>query len=79
MGDYEDYHMIATDGQRVAGMIHAGGIYADHPPQWLIYITVADLAASMGSRIDQRIMDSAIAEPGSGPPVGGSPVARVAT
>jgi len=48
MGDYEDYAMVSpADGRGVAGICHARGANAGLPPQWLIYITVADLDESM--------------------------------
>ena len=48
MGDYSDYCMLMpAEGEAVAGVCHARGSNADMPPQWLIYITVADLDASL--------------------------------
>lgn len=47
MGDYADYSMTAEDGMPVAGVCHARGPNAHLPPQWMIYITVADLDASI--------------------------------
>ncbi len=48
MGDYNDYCMNApAGGKTVAGVCHARGTNADLPPQWLIYLTVADLERSM--------------------------------
>lgn len=50
MGDYDDYSMTAPgSGQAVAGVCHARGGNADLPPQWLMYINVADLDASIGA------------------------------
>lgn len=47
MGDYDDYSMVAAGtGEPAAGVCHARGVNADLPPQWLIYITVADVGAS---------------------------------
>ena len=47
MGDYEDYEMRTPGGgQTVAGICHARGENSRLPPQWLIYITVADVDAS---------------------------------
>jgi len=48
MGAYADYQMNAagTD-QPVAGVCHRRGVNADLPPQWLIYVTVADIEASL--------------------------------
>lgn len=48
MGGYEDYCMnLPVEGTTVAGICHARGDNAGLPAQWLIYITVADLAASL--------------------------------
>ena len=47
MGAYEDYNMLSPDShQRVAGICHARGPNADLPPQWLVYVTVADVEAA---------------------------------
>jgi len=47
MGDYSDYTMMSPDdGAAIAGICHARGGNADMPGGWLIYITVADVAAS---------------------------------
>jgi predicted enzyme related to lactoylglutathione lyase len=48
MGGYEDYSMLpAGAGDPVAGICHARGVNAKLPAQWLIYVTVGDLAASV--------------------------------
>ena len=47
MGGYADFNMLDSAGEPVAGVCHAGGSNADLPPQWLIYITVADLDAAL--------------------------------
>lgn len=48
MGDYEDYAMSPPGGgDAVAGICHALGDNAEFPPQWLIYITVANVHASI--------------------------------
>ncbi len=47
MGDYDDYVMKAPGGDAVAGVCHARGSNAGVPPQWLLYVVVADLAASL--------------------------------
>lgn len=47
MGGYSDYVMqtpVSSTG--VSGICHARGSNADLPPGWLIYIIVADVAAS---------------------------------
>ena len=50
MGGYEDYSMNRPgDGQCVAGICHARGPNAELPAQWLIYINVADLDASIAA------------------------------
>jgi len=44
MGGYRDHCMNApASGQTVAGICHARGVNADLPPQWLIYIVVAEV------------------------------------
>lgn len=53
MGDYSDYTMNTPgDDRPVAGVCHARGDNADLPPQWLIYIVVADLDASMARCVE---------------------------
>lgn len=48
MEGYDDYVMKAPgSGAGVAGICHARGENKNQPPQWLIYITVADLDASL--------------------------------
>ncbi|MEO0973159.1 MAG: VOC family protein [Pseudomonadota bacterium] len=48
MGDYSDYFMCEPNsGEQIAGVCHARGPNADLPPTWLLYITVADLDASI--------------------------------
>ena len=47
MGSYDDYSMkTPKEGTVVAGVCHSRGVNADIPPQWLIYITVADVEKS---------------------------------
>ena len=47
MAGYNDYCMKPPDDDgAVAGICHARGANADVPPQWLLYITVADVAKS---------------------------------
>jgi len=54
MGDYDDFTMKTPNGgAAVAGVCHARGSNADLPPQWLIYITVADVDASAATCTDQ--------------------------
>ena len=48
MGGYHDYCMNQpADGKTVAGVCHARGGNTGLPPQWMIYITVEDLDASV--------------------------------
>jgi hypothetical protein len=54
MGDYDDYTMMSPgDGEAVAGVCHARGSNAALPGGWLIYITVADVAASAATCIEK--------------------------
>lgn len=47
LGDYTDFEMLQpASGECTAGICHARGTNADIPPQWLIYIIVADVSAS---------------------------------
>jgi predicted enzyme related to lactoylglutathione lyase len=46
--DHQDYVMkVPGSGDWVAGICHRLGPNADLPPQWLVYVNVADLEASM--------------------------------
>ena len=46
--DYDDFVMQKSDtGEPVAGICHQRGANRDIPNQWLIYIQVEDLAASI--------------------------------
>ena len=53
MGEYNDYVMKAAPGEGeeagpgVAGVCHARGSNQGLPAQWLIYVTVANLAESL--------------------------------
>jgi predicted enzyme related to lactoylglutathione lyase len=48
MGDYKDYCMIGPEDETMyAGICHAKGKNEGLPAQWLIYINVADLEASL--------------------------------
>jgi predicted enzyme related to lactoylglutathione lyase len=62
MGRYRDFCMnTPTSGQTVAGVCHARGVNADLPPQWLIYIVVADVDASAAAC--QRLGGEVLAGP----------------
>ncbi len=48
MGEYDDFSMVPLQGDSpVAGICHARGVNAGIPPQWMIYIHVADLDRAM--------------------------------
>lgn len=47
MGRYDDYGMHEPAGEMVAGVCHAQGVNADLPPQWLMYVVVADIERSI--------------------------------
>jgi predicted enzyme related to lactoylglutathione lyase len=48
MGDYRDFCMLEPgSGEAAAGVCHARGENADLPPQWMAYVRVADLDASL--------------------------------
>lgn len=48
MGEYEDYVMTEPDsGEGRAGVCHARGSNANIPPQWLLYVNVAQLDESL--------------------------------
>jgi predicted enzyme related to lactoylglutathione lyase len=48
MGAYQDYSMVPpAGGEAVAGICHAEESNANFPAQWLVYITVADVDASI--------------------------------
>lgn len=49
MGEYDDYVMTAPGGETVGGICHARGRNAGQPPGWMMYITVADLDASLAA------------------------------
>jgi predicted enzyme related to lactoylglutathione lyase len=47
MGDYADFNICLPDSQEVVtGICHARGENANVPPQWLLYVWVADVRAS---------------------------------
>lgn len=47
---YDDYGMHdQSSGEMIAGVCHARGVNADLPPQWLMYVVVADVNASIAA------------------------------
>lgn len=52
MDGYDDFNMVKPEtGEPAAGVCHARGNNAAIPPQWLIYITVPDLTASVAKAL----------------------------
>ena len=50
MGGHSDFNMTLPEtGEPAAGVCHALGSNADLPPQWLMYIIVEDLDASIAA------------------------------
>jgi hypothetical protein len=49
MGGYDDFNMRSSAQQTVAGICHARGENANLPPQWMVYIHVADLDDSIAA------------------------------
>lgn len=50
MGDYSDYTMRSSaTGEAVAGVCHAKGTNVGLPRQWLVYVSVPDLDASLAA------------------------------
>ena len=48
MGNYDDFNMnLPGSTQTIAGICHAKGSNANLPPQWLMYVRVASVAASV--------------------------------
>ena len=53
MGGYADFNMVApATGDPAAGVCFARGANANLPPQWLLYVTVASLDASLKACVD---------------------------
>lgn len=53
MGDYDDFNMTSPlTGDPVTGICHAKGVNEELPPQWLVYITVANIEESV-SKVEQ--------------------------
>ena len=55
MGTYSDFNLnLPGNGETIAGICHARGMNADLPAQWLMYVRVADVAASAAEAERQR-------------------------
>ncbi len=53
MDGYDDFVMVDPGtGAPVAGVCHARGPNSDLPPQWMIYVSVADIDASVARCIE---------------------------
>jgi hypothetical protein len=53
MGGYSDFVLKTPgDGTPVAGVCHAKGTNAGLPPQWLIYVSIRDLDASVSKCVE---------------------------
>lgn len=67
MEGYADYSMANAGGETVAGVCHARGPNATLPAQWMIYITVDDLDASLEAcqRLGGRVVVPTRGEAGS--------------
>lgn len=51
MGGYNDFTMLDRDGAPAGGVCHARGTNADIPPQWLMYVVVENLEASLDATL----------------------------
>ena len=55
MGTYSDFNLnLPGSGQTMAGICHARGMNANLPAQWLMYVRVADVAASAAEAERQK-------------------------
>lgn len=52
MNGYSDFNMCTAEGAPVAGVCHARGPNAGLPAQWLMYVVVEDLDASLSSCVE---------------------------
>lgn len=81
-GEYADYVMKDAEGTWVGGVCHAKGANLDIPPQWIVYINVADISESISkclalggriikeSRSSEGILQYAIIEDPAGAVLG---------
>lgn len=55
MGTYSDFNLnLPGSGETLAGICHARGMNANLPAQWLMYVRVADVAASAAEAERQK-------------------------
>lgn len=45
--EYNDFVMKDSDGNWAAGICHARGVNAGIPPQWIVYLNVADVEVAV--------------------------------
>ena len=60
MGEYNDYVMKTKDEDGgTSGICHARGMNSNIPAQWMIYVTVADVDASVKACVDNggKVLD----------------------
>ena len=60
MGTYSDFNLnLPGSGETLAGICHARGMNANLPAQWLMYVRVADVAASAAEaeRLKGKVLD----------------------
>jgi hypothetical protein len=59
MGDYDDYNIETPEGTCVAGVCHRRGPNVNIPPQWLTYVTVADVdqSAARSRELGGKVVD----------------------
>ncbi|MEZ4883240.1 MAG: VOC family protein [Chitinophagales bacterium] len=56
---YDDFNIHQEDGQVMAGICYAKGSNANIPPQWLMYVTVANVEESAAKCVEMggKILD----------------------
>lgn len=67
MGGYSDFGMMPPGASApAAGICYARGVNAELPPQWLVYIIVADLDASIAACVERggRVVVGPVGEGG---------------
>ena len=64
--DHTDYNMLDAENTVAAGICHQAGPNATMPAQWMVYIAVADLAASLESckKLSGKVLVPPRGEPG---------------
>ncbi len=60
MGDYNDFDIKTPEsGETVTGICHTRGTNANIPPQWLVYVNVADVDGSAARCLERggKVLD----------------------